>query len=294
LKNGGKVSMKRLSVDEFKHQYGPWAVVAGGALGLGEAWCNELASRGLNIVSLDRQQEPLDLQAQHLRNKYGVTVRSVNADLTDSDILSQIKEQTNDIEVGLLVFSAAMETDPEIVHSHLFHEGSIEFHHNLIAINIKAVCDFSYYFGALMKARKRGGIIIVSSGADGQGSPFVAHYGASKAYQTVLAEGLWFEMKPHNVDVIAAPLGLTRTTALENFPDAEAFGGGILEADVAVREIIETLGRQPQIVPGRKNRIGQWILKKLVGKEKAIRMMADIHLDNFIPDLPQYESYRKK
>lgn len=277
----------------FVSKYGPWALVAGGALGLGEAWCNELAARGLNIISLDRQKEPLAKQAEQLEKDYGVEVLSIDCDLTDSDVLNKIKEQTAHLEVGMMVFSAAMETDPEIVHSHPFHEGSLDFHANLIDINIKAVCGFTYHFGKLMKERQRGGIVLVSSGADGQGDPFVAHYGASKAYQTVLAEGLWFEMRPHNVDVIAAPLGLTRTTALDNFPDAKALGGGILEADVVVREIIENLGKEPQIIPGKKNRMGQFILRKLVGKKKAIEMMADIHLDNFMPDLPQYKIYRK-
>ena len=108
----------------FGSQHGPWAVAAGGALGLGEAFCNELASRGLNIVSTDRDKSALALQAQHLQSAFGVEVHCIEADLTNPSILEITAERTRDLEVGMMVFSAAMETDPEIVHPHLFHEGS--------------------------------------------------------------------------------------------------------------------------------------------------------------------------
>jgi hypothetical protein len=271
----------------FSEKYGPWAVVAGGALGLGEAWCNELADRGLNIVSIDRDKDALQAQAEHLQSTYGVEVRSIEADLTHPDILEITKERTQDLEVGMMVFSAAMETDPEIIHPHLFHEGSLEFHRNLININIRAVCEFAYHFGKPMQERRRGGLILISSGADGQGAPFVAHYGASKAYDTVLGQGLWFELKPFGVDVISVPLGMTRTTAMAEFPDVPA-----MEADEAVREVLAALGEEPQWTPGRKNRIGQGIMKRLVSKKRAIRMFADIHLNNFLKGQTDYDIYR--
>jgi short-subunit dehydrogenase len=271
----------------FVSQYGPWAVIAGGALGLGEAWCNELASRGLNIVSIDRNKDALDLQAQHLQSAFGVEVRCIEADLTNPDILEIAAERTRDLEVGMMVFSAAMETDPEIVHPHLFHEGSLAFHRNLININVRAVCEFAYHFGKPMRERRRGGLVLISSGADGQGAPFVANYGASKAYDTVLGQGLWFELKPFNVDVISVPLGMTRTTAMAEFPDVPA-----MEADEAVREILSELGQRPQITPGKKNRFGQMIMKRLVSKKRAIRMFADIHLNNFLKGQSDYDIFR--
>ncbi|MDG2304426.1 MAG: SDR family NAD(P)-dependent oxidoreductase [Candidatus Binatia bacterium] len=272
----------------FQQKYGPWAVVTGGALGLGKAWCAELASRGLNIVSVDRLPEALQQQSTDLKSQYGVEVRTIHADLTDENILATVESATSDLEVGFLVCSAAMETDPEIVHPHLFHEGSLEFHRDLININVKAACELTYHFGKPMMERKRGGIVLISSGADGQGAPFVAHYGASKAYLTVLGEGLWFELQPHGVDAISAPLGMTRTTALEDFPEVEAMDPG----DV-VREILSELGKSPQLIPGRKNRFGQTVMKKLITKKRAIRMFADIHLNNFLKGRSEYDVYRK-
>lgn len=273
---------------EFTQKYGPWALIAGGALGLGEAWANDLSNRGLNIVSIDRDADALETQKRTLEEQHGIQVRSIHADLTDPDLYRLITEQTADLEIGLMVYSAAMEVDPEIMAPHLFHEGSLDAHHKLIAINVTGPNDFAYHFGALMKERGRGGLVLISSGADGQGAPFVVNYGASKAYMTSLAEGLWFELGPHGVDVIAAPLGMTRTTALKDFPEVPA-----MEADETVEIILGQLGKRPQVIPGRKNAIQQAIMKRMVPKKKALRLFADIHLNNFLKGREDYDIYRK-
>ena len=60
-------------------------------------------------------------------------------------------------------------------------------------------------------ARKRGAVILMSSLTAFQGSPFVSVYGATKAFNLALAEGLWAELQPHGVDVLACCAGATRT-----------------------------------------------------------------------------------
>ena len=66
-----------------------------------------------------------------------------------------------------------------------------------------------------MAARGRGGILLMSSLAGGQGTPIVAAYAASKAFEIVLAEGLWDELRPAGVDVLACRAGPTRTPSYE-------------------------------------------------------------------------------
>ena len=38
---------------QFKEKYGPWAIIAGAAEGLGEAWSRALAQRGMNLIMVD-------------------------------------------------------------------------------------------------------------------------------------------------------------------------------------------------------------------------------------------------
>jgi short-subunit dehydrogenase len=50
----------------FKEKYGPWAVVAGGAEGLGEAYSMALAKRKFNLLLIDNQEAALEQLAKKL------------------------------------------------------------------------------------------------------------------------------------------------------------------------------------------------------------------------------------
>ena len=60
-----------------------------------------------------------------------------------------------------------------------------------------------------MLARKKGGIVLMLSLAGMQGAGFLSTYAASKAFDLVLAESLWYEWKLRGVDVIACVAGAT-------------------------------------------------------------------------------------
>jgi NAD(P)-dependent dehydrogenase (short-subunit alcohol dehydrogenase family) len=64
-----------------------------------------------------------------------------------------------------------------------------------------------------MRKRRRGGILIVNSGACYGGSKYLAIYCASKAFQLNFAESFWSEMRPYGVDVCTIVLGRTNTPA---------------------------------------------------------------------------------
>ena len=64
-----------------------------------------------------------------------------------------------------------------------------------------------------MRERGRGAVVLMSSLTGLQGSPHVSVYAASKAFNLVLAEGLWYELRGHGVEVLACLAGATRTPA---------------------------------------------------------------------------------
>ncbi|KAI2579921.1 HSDL1 isoform 5, partial [Pan troglodytes] len=47
-------------------QYGRWAVVSGATDGIGKAYAEELASRGLNIILISRNEEKLQVVAKDI------------------------------------------------------------------------------------------------------------------------------------------------------------------------------------------------------------------------------------
>ncbi|MDZ7605866.1 MAG: SDR family NAD(P)-dependent oxidoreductase [Cyclobacteriaceae bacterium] len=48
-------------------KYGQWACVAGAAEGLGAAFAQSLASRGMNLILVDKNKAQLELTAKELR-----------------------------------------------------------------------------------------------------------------------------------------------------------------------------------------------------------------------------------
>ena len=189
--------------------YGRWALVAGGSEGVGASFAHLLAEAGLNLVLVARKPEPLEETAEAARAK-GVEVRTMELDLLDAPALQQIKAATDDIEVGLLVFNAGANS-----YGHEFVTGDLDRFQEVIDLNITAQLALTRHFGAAMKDRRRGGILLVGSLAGFVGSPQVSVYAAAKAFGRIFAEGLWLELREYDVHVLELVLGVTRTPAME-------------------------------------------------------------------------------
>jgi short-subunit dehydrogenase len=110
---------------------------------------------------------------------------------------------------------------------------------------MSAVTALCHHFGAAMRARGRGGVIMVGSTAAHAGTPRTLVYSASKSFQFAFAEGLWYELRPHGVHVLGLILGAVKTPNLERTGvDVSAFGGGAEPEDV-VTEAFEHLAHGP-------------------------------------------------
>jgi uncharacterized protein len=60
----------------FAQAYGPWAIVAGGSEGIGAAFADQVARRGVHLVLVARRPEPLERTAARLRREHGMQVPS--------------------------------------------------------------------------------------------------------------------------------------------------------------------------------------------------------------------------
>lgn len=83
----------------FAERYGPWALVAGAADGVGSAFARELARRGVNVVLLARRQAMLDEVASAIRAASGVATRTVAVDLATTDAMARVRESTAGLEL---------------------------------------------------------------------------------------------------------------------------------------------------------------------------------------------------
>lgn len=212
---------------------------------MGAAFAAELARAGVNLVLIARKPGPLEETAARAR-ALGVEVRTLALDLLAADAVARIRAATSDIEVGLLIFNAGANS-----YGHEFVTGDLDGFRRVITLNIDRQLELAHHFGAPMKQRGRGGIVLLGSLAGYLGSEQQSVYAAAKAFGRVFAEGLWIELEPYGVDVLELVLGVTRTPAMEraglNFDIP-----GVLVAEPAdiAREGLEHLADGPVRVAG--------------------------------------------
>jgi len=250
----------------FWEKYGPYALVAGGSDGLGAAYAEALARRGLNLVLIARAKERLDKTSSRLREQYGVEVIALAADMADYEKVKNLIAGLN-VSIGLLVYNAAYAPIG------LFENISEEQLSLAAAVNVRAPLLLSKFLSAQMIQNKRGGIVLMSSLAGAQGSPRLAAYSATKAFNAVLAEALWKELKPRGIDVIACCAGAILTPGYQQAEKSKQAPGTMTAADVA-EKTLNTLGKGPVVIPGAINKIGGFVLKRLLTKKAAIGIMS--------------------
>ena len=254
-----------MSPDRFRARYGPWALIAGGSEGIGAAFATSLAARGLNLVLVARRPDALLEIAARLRSEHRVEVRTVALDLAAPDLADRLLVLGTELELGLVVYNAASSTIGP------FLDQPLAEHLRAIDVNCRGPLVMSHVLGKQMVARGHGGIVLMTSLAATQGSPYIASYAASKAFDLVLAESLWHELRGHGVDVLACRAGATRTPAYEKSqPD---FSGPVMEPAPVAEAALDALGGGPSHVAGGFNRMAAFFMGRVMSRRQAVGTM---------------------
>ncbi len=257
-------------------KYGPWAVITGASAGLGEQFALQLAAQGMNLFLTARRGERLEALAQTIRRSSGVEVRFLALDLAAPGAPEALDRATADLEVGLVVNNAGFGGMGRFLDQDL---GRLE---EMIRLNCLAVTEVAYRFGRRLRARGRGGMIVVASLAGFQATPYMSLYGATKGFDLLLGEALHHEWKDLGVDVLVLNPGSTRT---EFGAVSGSTGGGYsMEAPGVVAAALRSLGRRASIITGLHNkavallgrvlprrvivRLGAWTLRRMTPPER--------------------------
>ncbi|HEY3448338.1 MAG TPA: SDR family NAD(P)-dependent oxidoreductase [Myxococcales bacterium] len=251
---------------DFKRRYGPWAVVAGASEGLGAAYADALASRGLNLVLLARRAAVLDSLAGSLRGRHGLEVRTLAVDLAAGDFAERLEAAVAGLEVGLGVYNAAFSPIGA------FLDVPLADQLQAVAVNCRGPVIFGHVLGGPMAARGRGGLVLMSSLAGLQGTAALATYSASKAFNVTLGEALWQELRGQGVDVLASCAGAILTPGFQKASSRPA--PGTLPPEEVARITLAALGQGPTVVPGAVNRLASLVLGRVLPRRLAIRLMA--------------------
>ncbi|RZC36166.1 glutaryl-CoA dehydrogenase, partial [Asbolus verrucosus] len=182
------------------NETGKWAVITGATDGIGKAYAELLAKKGLNVVLISRTREKLQTVAKEIVSKYQVEAKIIEANFTNTDqIYHDIDKQLTGLEIGVLINNVGMSyPHPEYF---LDLKNKDEIYSNIISCNIYSVTNMCKIVLPAMAERRRGVIVNVSSTAAQIPSPLLTVYAASKAYVQKFSEDLSSEYSKFGITV---------------------------------------------------------------------------------------------
>lgn len=183
------------------------ALITGASFGLGFEFADIFAKEKYNLVIVARNKKKLEDVALELRKKYGIEVTIIVADLSNVNSPKRIYDEISEkgIKIDVLVNNAGSGKYGFFADSQ--DASSID----MINLNITSVTLLTKYFLTDMVKRHSGKILIVSSIGAFQPNPFGSVYGATKAYELLLAESLSGELINSGVTISALCPGPTKT-----------------------------------------------------------------------------------
>jgi 2-hydroxycyclohexanecarboxyl-CoA dehydrogenase len=176
------------------------AVVTGGGSGMGEAICHEMGRRGHKVAVLDINGEAAQRVTNDLCSN-GVAASAIAVDVTDRPGLEaafrRVRSELGPVEI-LVTSAGVFGFSP-------FSEITVESWQRIIDVNLTGTFHCCQMAIPDMVAAQWGRVVLISSSSAQRGSPFAAHYAASKGAVLTLAKSLAREYAPVGITVNTIP-----------------------------------------------------------------------------------------
>lgn len=231
----------------LRERYGEWALVTGASAGIGTAFVRALAREGVSCVLTARREERLRELAAEVESRHGVRTRVVAADLAAADGPERVLDAVRDLEISILVNNAGFGGAGH------FERQNPDVLHQMVSLNCIAPVVLTRALLSPMVARGRGAVVMVGSVAGSQPLPLHSLYAATKAFDNLLGEALWAELRGTGVDVLSLLPGPTETEFQEIAREVPHSGQS---AEEVVEAAFRAVGRQPSVISGWWN----WLL----------------------------------
>lgn len=226
------------------------ALVTGASSGIGEAFARRLAAEGYDLVLVARRRERLEALAASLGRERGVVAEVLAVDLAVAEGVERVAERLSRGDIGLLVNNAGFGTSGEFAALPVAREMEE------IAVNVTALVRLTHAAVAAMAPQGRGVIINVASTAAFQPVPYMATYGATKAFVLSFSEAVHEEVRGRGVTVTCVCPGPVRTEFQEVAGvRADRLRAGWVSCERVVDAALRAASRrQALVVPGGLNR----------------------------------------
>jgi short-subunit dehydrogenase len=255
---------------------GTTALVTGASSGIGEEFARELARRHANLVLTARSRDKLERLAGDLARVNGVSVQVITQDLSEpggaAALARELKERG--LEIDHLINNAGFGIAGR------FEMTDVERQVRMLRVNCESVVVLTRTLLRGMVERKRGGVINVASTAAHQPTPFMATYGASKAFVMSFTLALAEELRGSGVRTLALCPGPVPTGfhVAANIPNPTAVGFVQLDAHTVVERALDAYARRsnlktPGVVNGVQTLASKFLPRSLIVRAARMTML---------------------
>lgn len=191
------------------------ALVTGASSGIGREIALQLAAEGANLALVARREDRLRALATEVEADHGVTAVPVPVDLSEPGAAVAIRDHLAGTPLDppdVIVLNAGIGDTGELAELPVDRVGAV------VDVNVRTHAELARLYLPSMIERRTGGILAIASMAGLQPVPYMALYGASKAFLVSLCEALHHEVRDYGVRVTCVCPGPVRT----DFFDANA------------------------------------------------------------------------
>ncbi|MDY0209895.1 MAG: SDR family NAD(P)-dependent oxidoreductase [Acholeplasma sp.] len=232
-----------------------YAIVTGGAKGIGRSFSNLLADKGYDLVLVSRHLDDLAQAQKEIQAKYKVKVNIYVGDLTNREFLDKFMTFAGPYNAEVLVNNAGFG------HNDPFADAPLEKELHMIDLNIRALLVLTKWFYKESIRRNSGRIINISSLAGFVPGPYASTYYATKAYVNSFTRALAYEAKKakYNVKIQVVCPGPIKS----DFYKEAGTNPKFYKRNPNFVAAVALNSNKTVIIPGLKERIAHIMLKLL-------------------------------
>ena len=249
------------------------AVITGASAGIGLSFAKKLAAYGFDLLLIARRKERLQEIATQLESQYSIQCEIIPTDLAIVENIEKVADSIKQISnLDILINNAGFATKG------YFADVPVEKDMRMIHVHMTASIQFTYAALQLMRKRKQGAIINVSSLGAFVLTPGNVLYSATKSFLNTLSENLRLEVGGMGIIIQSLCPGYTRTEFHEvgdfqNFDRKVVPDSLWMTADNVVSESLKALGknRKTIFIPGWRHRFAKWLIMNNSFVRKALQ-----------------------
>jgi uncharacterized protein len=251
-------------MNKFDFQ-GKTVLITGASMGIGEVFARELSRRGATLILVARSEAKLAALAAEL-GRARVIALDLAAPGAAQRLLEAVTAQR--LEVDVVINNAGFGTHGP------FDESAVKTLREQIDLNVSALMELTHVFLPMVE-RRQGGFIQIASTASFQPCPYMAVYGATKAFVLSFSEALWAEYRPRVVRVLALCPGATDTPFFQRAGESAAVGKKARPEDVVRLGLAAFVAGRATVVPGAGNKVLTFV-SRLFSREFTAKTAARI------------------